>query len=934
MSIGTRRAARAGRLDGSRPDHYKWIALTNTTLGVLLVAINESILIIALPAIFRGIRLNPLVPSNSFYLLWILLGFMLVTAVLVVTLGRIGDMYGRVRMYNLGFVIFTVFSVLLSVNWLHGAAGGTFIIAMRIGQGIGGSFLFANSSAILTDAFPQNQRGLALGINNIAGIAGAFIGLVVGGLLAPIDWRLVFVVSAPFGVIGTLWAYLQLRDNGVRTPARIDWWGNVLFAVGLTLLLVGITYGIQPYGTHAMGWTSPKVLSEIGGGVLLLIIFGIVESKVASPMFQIGLFRIRAFLAGNVASLLAAIGRGGLMFLFVIWLQGIWLPLHGYSFSQTPLWAGIYMLPMTAGFLLAGPLSGILSDHYGARPFATTGMVAAALTFIGFDLLPINFSYLPFALLMLANGLAMGLFASPNRAAIMNSLPPHQRGVGAGMAGVFQNAAMVLSMGIFFSLMISGIATRLPDALYQGLVAQHVPVAVAARVSHLPPITSMFAALLGYDPMQSLLGSSVLAALPAHSAAVLSGRAFFPTLLSGPFSSGLNVAFTFGAIACALAALASLLRGGKYVHGVGTAMVGSIGNGSAPALAVAGAAVAGSVVPTVRPDTGYVANGRAAEGYEGNNGGLRITAPSFNGSSVQRVAVAQEESAGAGVRAYASPEIVPRMDPVPMPGEASSRVAVAEGTRGVIHGRVVDTADQAIARALLTLVASDGTQAGRTAAGEDGSYSFESLSPGDYTLIVTAAGYAPLAEALDIRGGQATARILCMLSAGRISGRIRLARTHAPVVGARISVAEESGRILASTSSGEDGRYELRGLHNGGHVLTVESEHYRPVTKAVVLPLEAGAELDVELAGRGSLAGVVRAPSGAPLTEMIVTVTDAEGRVVASVATDAAGHYAVSELEEGEYTVVAAGYPPRALSVPVTADQVADADVRIGEHRS
>jgi len=565
---GSTAGKHVGSSVSSRGAHYKWIALSNTTLGVLLVAINESILIIALPAIFRGIELNPLIPSNSFYLLWILLGFMLVTAVLVVTLGRIGDIYGRVRMYNLGFAVFTVFSVLLSVNWLHGAAAGTFIIVMRIGQGIGGSFLFANSSAIITDAFPEDQRGLALGINNIAGIAGAFIGLVVGGLLAPVDWRLVFIVSAPVGLIGTVWAYLKLKDNGIRTPAKIDWWGNALFAVGLTLVLIGITYGIEPYGHSAMGWTSPKVLAELTSGVALLVAFGIVETKVAYPMFKMSLFRIRAFLAGNIASLLAAIGRGGLMFMFVMWLQGIWLPLHGYSFSQTPLWAGIYMLPMTAGFLIAGPVSGILSDRFGARPFATAGMAIAALTFIGFDFLPINFSYVPFALLMLTNGLAMGLFASPNRAAVMNSLPPDQRGAGAGMSGVFQNAAMVLSMGIFFTLMISGIAAGLPGSLYKGLVAQHVPALDAARVSHLPPISSLFAALLGYDPMKSLLGSSVLSRLPAHSAAVVSGRDFFPTLLSKPFGDGLTIAFTFGAIACALAAVASLLRGAKYVHGM------------------------------------------------------------------------------------------------------------------------------------------------------------------------------------------------------------------------------------------------------------------------------------------------------------------------------------------------------------------------------
>ena len=583
---------------GGRSDRYKWVALFNTTLGVLLVSINESILIIALPDIFRGIHLTPLVPSNFFYLLWILLGFMLVTAVLVVTLGRMGDIYGRVRMYNMGFAIFTVFSILLSVNWLQGTGAGAFIVGMRLGQGVGGAFLFANSPAILTDAFPSTQRGMALGINNVAAIAGMFIGLVVGGFLAPVDWRLVFIVSAPFGFLGTAWAYLKLKDNGVRTPSRIDWWGNILFAVGLTLVLVGITYGIEPYGTSAMGWGSPKVLAELASGVALLVAFAVVETKVAAPMFRLGLFKIRAFLFGNVAALLAAIGRGGLMFMFVIWLQGIWLPLHGYSFSVTPLWAGIYMLPMTGGFLIAGPISGVLSDRFGARGFATTGMVIASLTFVGFIFLPINFSYLPFAGLMLLNGLAMGLFASPNRAAVMNSLPPDQRGAGAGMSGVFQNSAMVLSMGIFFTLIIAGVASVLPHSLYSGLVAQHVPTKTATSVSHLPPITSLFSALLGYDPLKLILGHAVLAKLPAHSAAVLTGRKFFPTLISTPFADGLTLAFTFGAVACALAAVTSLLRGKKYVHAGAHAArpveAWPAPAGAAPAPADAGPAQAGA----------------------------------------------------------------------------------------------------------------------------------------------------------------------------------------------------------------------------------------------------------------------------------------------------------------------------------------------------
>jgi MFS family permease len=601
--IGSRTTVRTRSLP-DRGDSYKWVALFNTTLGVLLVSINESILIIALPDIFRGIKLDPLVPGSSFYLLWILLGFMLVTAVLVVTLGRIGDIYGRVRMYNLGFAIFTVFSILLSVNWLHGQAAGAFIVGMRIGQGVGGAFLFANSPAILTDAFPSTQRGMALGINNIVGVAGMFIGLVVGGALAPVDWRLVFVVSAPFGILGTVWAYLKLKDNGVRSPARIDWWGNTLFALGLTSILVGITYGIEPYGTSPMGWASPRVLAELAGGAALLVAFAIVESKVDHPMFRLSLFRIRAFLFGNLASLLAGIGRGGLMFLFVLWLQGIWLPLHGFSFASTPLWAGIYMLPMTGGFLLAGPVSGILSDRYGARPFATTGMAIAALTFIGFDFLPINFAYWQFGLLMLVNGLAMGLFASPNRAAVMNSLPPDERGAGAGMSGVFQNAAMVLSMGIFFTLMISGIASDLPQTLYRGLVRQHVPTATAAGIAHLPPITSLFASLLGYNPVKQILGPAALSRLPAHSVTVLSGRSFFPDLLSKPFAAGLTVAFTFGAVACALAAVSSLMRGGRYVHDTSTAVGGAEGGEDTdvavvrrPGAPSAGTATRGAGVP-------------------------------------------------------------------------------------------------------------------------------------------------------------------------------------------------------------------------------------------------------------------------------------------------------------------------------------------------
>ncbi|MGH3802532.1 MAG: MFS transporter, partial [Pseudonocardiaceae bacterium] len=485
-----RRQARAA--ETTHP-HYNWIVLSNTTLGMLMATINASILLIALPDIFRGLGINPLESSNTSLLLWLIMGYLVVTAVLVVTFGHLGDMFGRVKMYNAGFAVFSVFSVLLSVTWMHGTAGMLWLIVMRVLQGVGGAMLMANSNAIITDAFPIEQRGLALGLNQIAGIAGSFFGLIIGGVLAPINWRWVFLVSVPVGLFGTVWAYLRLHDTGIRQPARLDWWGNVTFAAGLISLLVGITYGIQPYRGHTMGWTDPWVLAAMGGGVLLLVIFCVVETKVADPMFRLGLFGIRAFTAGNVASLLAGLGRGGLMFILIIWLQGIWLPRHGYSFASTPLWAGIYMLPLTLGFLIVGPVSGWLSDRFGARSFATGGMVIAAGSFLWLTVLPVNFSYGEFALVLLLNGIGMGLFAAPNRAGIMNSLPPHRRGVGAGMSTTFQNTAMVLSIGIFFSLMISGLARSLPHTLSDGLIAQGVPAADATRVAALPPVAVLFA---------------------------------------------------------------------------------------------------------------------------------------------------------------------------------------------------------------------------------------------------------------------------------------------------------------------------------------------------------------------------------------------------------------------------------------------------------
>jgi MFS family permease len=540
--------------------HYKWIALSNTTLGVLMATINQSIVLIALPAVFRGIGLNPLSPGNTSYLLWMFMGFMVVSAVLVVSFGRLGDMFGRVRMYNMGFAVFSIASIALTVTWMHGTAAALWLIFWRIVQGIGGAFLFANSTAILTDAFPANQRGTALGLNSIAAIAGSFIGLILGGVLAPVNWHLIFLVSAPVGFFGTVWAYFMLHDIGVRKHARMDWWGNVLFGAGLIAVLVGITYGLLPYGGHPMGWTNPWVLTAMIGGVVLLIAFVWVETKVPEPLFRMSLFRIRPFAMGNIASLAMAMSRGGMQFMLIIWLQGIWLPLHGYSYSQTPLWAGIYLVPLTVGFLLSAPLSGILSDKFGPKPFTVGGALLTAASFLALAFLPVNFSYWLFALLTTINGFGTGLFVSPNRAEMMNAVPASQRGAAGGMIATFMNSASVLSIGVFFSLMVAGLSSMLPPTLFSGLTAQGVPAAAAGPLSHLPPIGVLFAAFLGYNPMQQLLGHLLSNLTPAHAAYVI-GREFFPHLITGPFHHGIGVAFGFAIAACLVGAVASALTG-------------------------------------------------------------------------------------------------------------------------------------------------------------------------------------------------------------------------------------------------------------------------------------------------------------------------------------------------------------------------------------
>jgi EmrB/QacA subfamily drug resistance transporter len=560
-----RRPSRARRPVGP---HYKWIALTNTTLGVLMASIDISIVLISLPAIFNGIHINPLAPGETDYFLWILLGYMVVTTTLLVTFGRISDMFGRVRMYNMGFAIFTVGSILLWLTPGTGSTGALELIFFRLIQGTGAGFLFANSAAILTDAFPANQRGLALGINQVAAILGSVIGLILGGILSYFSWRLVFLVSVPVGIVGTIWAYLMLREIAkIREHQKIDWAGNLTFACGTTILLLGITYGIEPYGSSPTGWGNPFVIAALVTGIILLIAFITIELHVADPMFNLALFKIRMFAAGNISSFLASIARGGLQFMLIIWLQGIWLPLHGYNYDVTPLWAGIYLLPLLVGFVLMGPMSGWLSDRFGARLFSTVGMLIQATGFLLLTTLPANFNYTVFAIILFMLGVGQGMFSSPNTSSVMGSVPPDQRGAASGMRATFQNGGNMVSIGIFFSIITAGLASVLPSTLSNGLIGAGVPGVVADKIAHLPPTSALFAAFLGYNPMATLLPASVLHTLPMSDQAALLGKSFFPNLISSPFMVGLHGVFYLSAAMCLVAAIASFLRGKRYIYG-------------------------------------------------------------------------------------------------------------------------------------------------------------------------------------------------------------------------------------------------------------------------------------------------------------------------------------------------------------------------------
>lgn len=559
---------------------YKWTALLTVALASLMATINSSIILISLPAIFNGIQLNPMQPDAFQYLLWILMGYGLVTATVLLSIGRLADIYGRVKLFRLGFFIFTIGSVMLYLTPDIGNTGALELILFRFVQAIGGSLTMANGPAIITDVFPTSERGKALGINMVALMSGQFIGLLLGGILVTYNWRYIFLVNVPFALLGTIWSYWKMKEVSFKaTSTSIDVIGNVFFIGGLTSLLVGITYGLMPYEhngiTDTMGWNNPLVILTLAMGIVLLLAFPFVERKVRNPMFRFEFFKIKAFAFANLASFTAAIARGGIMFMLILLLQGIWLPLHGYSFEDTPLWAGIYMLPMTIGFIIMGPISGMLSDKYGPRWIATAGMTLVTLVFLGLALLPYNFDYWELGILIFLMGIGNGMFSSPNSSSIMNSVPPEDRGVASGMMSTLMNSASTMSMAIFFTIVIVGIQGAFPAAIHESFTnlasAQASPIMqnLADQLAEMSPTNALFSAFLGYNPMGTILGvmdTGIVASIPQNVVETLTSNYWFPETLQQAFMPALRLSFIIGAILSAIAALLSAMRGQHYVH--------------------------------------------------------------------------------------------------------------------------------------------------------------------------------------------------------------------------------------------------------------------------------------------------------------------------------------------------------------------------------
>ena len=422
---------------------YKYTVLTNTTIGAFMSQLDGNIVLIALPTITRKLQ------ASAFEALWVLMGYILMTAVLLLTFGRLADMYGKVRLYNYGFAIFTIGSGLCSL-----ATSGTILVLFRLVQGVGAALIWANNAAILTDAFPPNERGRAIGINLVAGVSGSVIGLILGGILTvALGWQSIFWINLPIGAFATIWAYKKLRELGTVRHERIDLPGNILFAGGLSVFLVGLTLGALS------GYTSVDV-AMMALGLVMLLGFGYVELRVRIPLMDLKLFRIRAFTAGIVSNLLSSIARSGVSLVLTIFFQGALL--------YDALTAGILLIPFAVAFVTVGPLSGYLSDKYGARGFTTGGLLISAAGFLGFALVPGNAPYDILAVLMVLVGAGAGMFVAPNMSSIMSSAPITRRGVASGMSATLVTTGALLSLSVSFVVLATGIPPTVLGQIFAG----------------------------------------------------------------------------------------------------------------------------------------------------------------------------------------------------------------------------------------------------------------------------------------------------------------------------------------------------------------------------------------------------------------------------------------------------------------------------------
>ncbi|MEL9991580.1 MAG: MFS transporter [Thermoproteus sp.] len=541
-------------------DHRRAI-LFNSVLGSFMASMNMSALVIALPAIFRGIDVDPFSPLGFVAMLWLILSYPFAVAVLVAIIGRISDMYGKGRAFTLGTIIFTVASLLLGLTPGNGNAAVAQMIAYRILQGVGGSFMFSNSAAIIADVFPPRERGFAQGLVGISFSAGSLTGLLVGGLLAVVDWRLVFLVNVPFGVLNALWSYRVVYNisPGVG-KVFVDWAGTITLAAGLLLLLLGLAFSMIPYGNSMMGWSNPLVWAMLSAGLTLIVAVVPLERRAKTPMLRLDLFSIRQFSFGVLSAFLLFIAQGANVFVLSIFLQAVYLPMNGMPYELTPLWAGIYLIPSSIASAVFAPIGGKLVNRLGARAVATIG---AALMGIGFELLaalPLTFHYALFALIVALIGAGSGLFMSPNLVSILSSVPSNLRSAASGVRAMMQNVGSLLSFAIFMTLIIAGSASALTPAIQQALLNAGVPAVTAQLLLSTPPVVAFFAAFLGYNPLGTLISLNHVQ-LSQDVYAEITKPQFFASAIAPALVDGFHYAYHLAAALAFIAALLSALRG-------------------------------------------------------------------------------------------------------------------------------------------------------------------------------------------------------------------------------------------------------------------------------------------------------------------------------------------------------------------------------------